>query len=105
MTPALTETTGRLAADLPQQAARNLLTERFSVTPSVDAYRRVITDLTTQVRCVRDEEAVKQLLQWIGETRQSEGETRHFATSRPRWRLCTNASVLGESVLRNDCCL
>ena len=74
MTPALAEVTGRLAADLPQQAARDMLTERFGVTASVDAYRRVIADLATQVRCVHDEEATKQLILWIEQARQSEGK-------------------------------
>lgn len=74
MTPALAEVTGRLAADLPQQAARDMLAERFSVTPSTEAYRRVVADLATQVRSVHDEEAVKQLVQWIQEARQSEGK-------------------------------
>lgn len=74
MTPALAEVTGRLAADLPQQAAREMLAERFGVTPSVQAYRRVVADLATQVRTVHDEEAVKQLVQWIQEARRSEGK-------------------------------
>lgn len=74
MTPALAEVTGRLAADLPQQAAREMLAERFSVTPSVEAYRRVVADLATQVRTVHDEETVKQLIQWIQEACQRDGK-------------------------------
>ncbi len=74
MTPALAEVTGRLAADLPQQAALAMLRERFSVKPSVEAYRRVVAGLATQVRNVHDEEAIKQLIQWIQEARQSEGK-------------------------------
>lgn len=74
MTPALAEVTGRLAADLPQQAALEMLHERFAVKPSVDAYRRVVADLATQVRCVHDEEAIKQLIEWIEQARQSEGK-------------------------------
>ncbi len=74
MTPALAEVTGRLAADLPQQAARDMLAERFGVTPSVEAYRRVVADLATQVRTVHDGEAVKQLVEWIEEARQGEGK-------------------------------
>ena len=35
-----------------------MLAERFSITPSVEAYRRVVADLATQVRTVHDEEAV-----------------------------------------------
>jgi len=74
MTPALAEVTGRLAADLPQQTARDMLAERFDARPSVDAYRRVVADLATQVRTVHDEEATKQLIIWIAEARQSEGK-------------------------------
>lgn len=74
MTPALAEVTGRLAADLPQQAARDMLAERFGVTPSVEAYRRVVAELATQVRTVHDEEAIEQLIFWIKEARQSEGK-------------------------------
>ena len=74
MTPALAEVTGRLAADMPQQAARQMLTERFGITPSVEAYRRVVADLATQVRSVHDQEAVKQLVDWIEQARTSDGK-------------------------------
>lgn len=74
VTPALAEVTGRLAADLPQQAARDMLTERFGITLSVEAYRRVVADLATQVRTVHDEEAIGQLIDWINEARQSDGK-------------------------------
>lgn len=62
MAPALAEVTGRLAADLPQQATLEMLHERFAIKPSVEAYRRVVVDLATQVRGVHDEEAVAQLI-------------------------------------------
>jgi len=74
MTPALAEVTGRLAADLPQQATRDMLAERFSVTPSVEAYRRVIAELATQVRTLHDEVAIEQLVDWIDKARQSDGK-------------------------------
>jgi hypothetical protein len=74
MTPALAEVTGRLAADLPQQPALAMLEERFSVKPSVEAYRRVVAELATQVRDVHDDEAIKQLTDWIKEARESEGK-------------------------------
>ncbi len=74
MTPALAEVTGRLAADLPQQAALDMLGERFAVRPSVEAYRRVVADLATQVRCVQDDEAIGQLIDWIEQARQSDGK-------------------------------
>jgi hypothetical protein len=74
MTPALAEVTGRLAADLPQQAALDMLDERFTVRPSVDAYRRVVADLATQVRSVHDEQAIEQLIEWIELARKSDGK-------------------------------
>lgn len=74
MTPALAEVTGRLAADLPQQAALDMLAERFDVTMSVEAYRRVVAELATRVRFVHDEEAIKQLVDWIEQARNSEGK-------------------------------
>ena len=74
MTPALAEVTGRLAADLPQQAALDMLTERFAVRPSVEAYRRVVADLATRVRSVHDKAAIEQLIAWIEQARQSDGQ-------------------------------
>lgn len=74
MTGALAEVTGRLAADLPQQAALGMLGERFAVRPSVEAYRRVVADLATRVRAVHDEQAIGQLIEWIEQARQSEGK-------------------------------
>jgi len=74
MTPALAEVTGRLAADLPQQPALAMLEERFAIKPSVEAYRRVVAELATQVRDVHDDEAIKQLTHWINEARESEGK-------------------------------
>ena len=74
MTPALAEVTGRLAADMPQQATLDMLAERFAVRPSVEAYRRVVADLATQVRTVHDEAAIEQLIEWIEQARQSEGK-------------------------------
>lgn len=74
MTPALAEVTGRLAADMPQQAALDMISERFAVRLSVDAYRRVVADLATQVRCVHDDVAIEQLIDWIKQARQSTGK-------------------------------
>lgn len=73
MTPALAEVTGRLAADLPQQAALDVLQERFAVRPGVAAYRKVIADIACQIRSVHDEEAIAQLQEWIEQARVSEG--------------------------------
>ena len=74
MTPALAEVTGRLAADMPQQAALDMLHERFGVRPGVEAYRRVVAEVATQVRTVHDDEAIAQLIEWVEQARQSEGK-------------------------------
>lgn len=74
MTPALAEVTGRLAADMPQQAALEILNERFAIRLSVSAYRRVVAELATQVRCVHDDEALAQRVEWIELARESDGQ-------------------------------
>ena len=51
-----------------------MLEERFAIKPSVEAYRRVVAELATQVRDVHDDEAIKQLTDWINEARESEGK-------------------------------
>ncbi|MEZ6128935.1 MAG: hypothetical protein R3C59_09650 [Planctomycetaceae bacterium] len=105
MTPALAEVTGRLAADLPQQAARDMLAERFSATPSVEAYRRVVAELATCVRSVHDEEAIRQLVDWIVQARQCEGK--HdvllqvgrdgvYVQTRPFWEEASCGTVAGK---------
>ena len=78
MTPALAEVTGRLAADMPQQATLNMISERFAVRLSVDAYRRVVADLATQVRCVHDDVAIEQLIDWIKQARQGTGKATFY---------------------------
>lgn len=94
MTPALAEVTGRLAADMPQQATLDILAERFAVRPGVDAYRRVIADIASQVRTVHDDVAIEQLCNWINKARQSDGKTNVllqvgrdgvFVQTRPCW--------------------
>jgi hypothetical protein len=94
VTPALAEVMGRLAADLPQQAALEMLAERFAVRPSVESYRRTIADLATQVRTVHDDEAIAQLIEWIEQARQSDGKHKVllqvgrdgvFVQTRPCW--------------------
>jgi len=74
MTPALAEVVGRLAADLPQQAALDMLAERFAVRPGVEGYRRTVAELATQVRTVHDQEAIAQLIEWVEQARQSDGK-------------------------------
>ena len=73
MTPALAEVTGRLAADMPQQAVLDMLRERFNVRPGVAAYRRVIADIASQVRTEHDDVAIDKLSEWIAQAQQSEG--------------------------------
>jgi hypothetical protein len=74
MTPALAEVTGRLAADMPQSAARAMLRERFGATPGVAAYRRIVADLASQVRTQHDDAAIEQLAEWIDQARKSVGK-------------------------------
>jgi hypothetical protein len=94
MTPALAEVTGRLAADMPQQATLDILAERFAVRPGVAAYRRVIADIASQVRTVHDDVAIEKLFNWISKARQSDGKTNVllqvgrdgvFVQTRPCW--------------------
>jgi hypothetical protein len=74
MTPALAEVTGRLAADMTQSAARDMLRERFGSTPGVAAYRDIIADIASEVRVEHDEVAIEKLSGWIKQARQSEGK-------------------------------
>ena len=74
MTPALAEVTGRLTADMTQQAALDMLQERFNVRPGVEAYRRIVADIATRVRTEHDDVAVEKLVEWIEEARQTEGK-------------------------------
>jgi hypothetical protein len=94
MTPALAEVTGRLAADMPQQAALVMLQERFSVRPGVAAYRRIIADIASQVRTEHDDVAIGKLSEWLAQAEQSEGQTSVllqvgrdgvFVQTRPCW--------------------
>lgn len=73
MTPALSEVTGRLVADMPQQAVLAMLQERFGVRPGVGTLRRVIADVASQIRTEHDDVAIEQLCDWIEKARQSEG--------------------------------
>ena len=74
MTPALAEVTGRLAADMPQQAALDMLAERFSVRPGVAAYRRIVADIAGRVRTEHDDVAIEKLSEWIERGRKSKGK-------------------------------
>lgn len=74
MTPALAEVTGRLVADLPQQAVLEVLKERFRVTPGVGALRRVVCDLGQQVRLHHDQAAVDHIVELLEEAERSQGD-------------------------------
>ena len=94
MTPALAEVTGRLAADMPQQAALDMLAERFAVRPGVAAYRRIVADIAGRVRAEHDDVAIEKLSEWIERGRKSEGKQEVllqvgrdgvFVQTRPCW--------------------
>jgi hypothetical protein len=93
-TPALSEVTGRLAADMPQQAVIDMLEERFAVRPGVGTVRRWVADLSSRVRAQHDEAAVEQLLDWFATAQKSLGKQEIlfqvgrdgvFVPTRPCW--------------------
>lgn len=94
MTPAAAEATGRLAADMPQQAMLAMLQERFAITPGVATVRRVVQDLAERVRTHHDEAAIDRLTELIQQARQSQGKHEPllqvgrdgvFVQTRPFW--------------------
>ncbi len=94
MTPAVAEVTGRLVADMPQQATLETLQERFGITPGVGTLRRVIEDLGRRVRVHHDQAAIDKLVELIGDAQQSEGPWKPlfqvgrdgvFVQTRPFW--------------------
>lgn len=94
MTPALAEVTGRLAADMTQQATLDMLDERFTVRPGVEAYRRIVADIATEVRTEHDQAAIDQLDAWIRQGRERPGDREVllqvgrdgvFVQTRPCW--------------------
>ena len=64
---------GRLAAEMPQQAAIEQISERFGVPMSVEAYRRAIQEIDQVMQPHCDDQAVEQLVQWTIQAGQSEG--------------------------------
>jgi hypothetical protein len=74
VSPGLAHRLGRLAADLPQQSALEQLREQFNVKLSVDAYRRIVDDLSVEVGYLHDEQVVEQLVQWIEISNQTKGK-------------------------------
>ena len=75
-TPALAEVTGRLAADMPQQATLDMLEERFGVRPGVAAYRRIVAGIADCVRVEHDDVAIEKLSEWIEQARRSKGKSK-----------------------------
>jgi hypothetical protein len=74
LSPALAEVIGRLAAEMPQQAAIKHIAERFEVKMSVDAYRLNVDNIHRLIRPHRDTQAVEQLLAWTDQARKSKGK-------------------------------
>ena len=76
LSPALAEVVGRLAAEMPQQAAIEQISERFDVKFSVEAYRRCVDHIhrLTQAHC--DEQAIEQLIEWTVQASRSTGKQR-----------------------------
>jgi hypothetical protein len=69
VSPALAESIGRLAADMPQQAVIEQIGERFSVSVSVDAYRKIVDELDREIFPHQDQQAIEQLIEWIESAR------------------------------------
>jgi len=94
MTPAVAEVTGRLVADMPQQATLETLQERFGITLGVGTLRRVIGDLGQRARVHHDQVAIDKLVELIRDAQQSEGPWKPlfqvgrdgvFVQTRPCW--------------------
>jgi hypothetical protein len=104
ISPALAESVGQIAAEMPQQAALTQLREQFNVKLSVDAYRRIIDDLHTTIQPHHDAQAAAQLIEWIAQARKSKGKRKVLlqlgrdgvhVPLRPNWResACSTLSV------------
>ncbi|WP_150122566.1 transposase [Rhodopirellula islandica] len=74
LSPALADAVGRLAAEMPQQAAIEQIAERFDVKMSVDAYRRNVDNIHRLTSEHSDEQAIEQLILWTAAANQSQGE-------------------------------
>lgn len=74
VSPGVAHKLGRLAADLPQQAAIAELHEQFGVRLSVDAYRGVVEHLACEIQFRHDEAAIDQLREWIDHAAKSKGK-------------------------------
>ncbi len=74
VSPGVAHKLGRLAADLPQQAAISELREHFGIDLSVDAYRRVVEHVSSEIRFRHDEAAIDQLQGWIEAAAKTKGK-------------------------------
>lgn len=103
-TSGLAEVTGRLAGDMPQEAAREVIAERFAARPSVATYRNIIADTATLVRSVHDQAAIEQIHDWFTKARKTPGKSDVllqvgrdgvFVQTRPCWEeaSCATFSV------------
>ena len=94
MTLDLTEVTARLAADMTPRATLDMLDERFTVRPGVEAYRRIVVDIAIELRTEQGQAAIDQLDAWIRQGRESPGDREVllqvgrdgiFVQTRPCW--------------------
>lgn len=101
-TPALADVAGRLAAELTQQQALEVLRERHGVSWSVGLLRKVVAALAAGFAPLRHEAQVAQLLHWLRQAAKSPGK---FAPTlavgrdgtmipmRPCWEEASTATV------------
>lgn len=102
MTPAAAEVTGRLVADMPQQATLDTLQERFGITPGVGTLRRITKDLGERVRAHHDQAAIDRIVELIADAQHSEGPWKPlfqvgrdgvFLQTRPFWEEASCATL------------
>lgn len=74
VSPGVAHKQGRLAADFPQQSTISLLREKFDVSLSVEAYRRVVDELSIEINYLHDDLAISQLAQWMVEAQKRAGK-------------------------------
>ena len=90
VSPGVAHKLGRLAAEMPQQPALQQLREQFSISMSVDAYRRIVEHLSREIRFLHDDVAIEQLQQWVLEAEKKRGKTRSPAVGGTRRRACSD---------------
>jgi hypothetical protein len=100
--PALADTVGRLAADLTQQQALDVLAERHGVHWSVGTLRKVTSALAEVFAPLRQAAQVAQLVSWLKKAAKSRGKFRPtlavgrdgvMVPLRPFWEEASTATV------------